>query len=611
MENKFNDKKFISIDDLTIENIQELYDCEYDLEIAGLIVCADCGYVMQEDDVVNDVRTVDGFEDYWDYHSETPEQRDVEYEEEFNMCPICEYGSDEGQEFESYPLTIDDLFNKELNGLSDYTGNEFVEALETFKAKLNETKKTFKKGEIKLEGKQNLQEATIKALYDGLKDDEEVKDVEGLVSDILVVTDPEITTDEYNELIERAQEIVEETPEGDIPLDPTYLGEYLQICPICGGSFIEDHILEPGTACPICYETPESYVMVGKLQSEDDVAEDNGLVDDAENKPTLNIDGEEPVELNSDETEIADLGDVENEPKEELSDANEEPTPERIRGARFRRNRDLASKEIPEGNILVESKEQDDDNKEDLALKEEYLNYIKETIEAGTKEQGLGFEEWLNNKTSKLEETDDEEPEDVRYKVSFYVDSTQTSKADIKDILSDALKGTGLASIKEDIEIEIDEIYEEDVEADTDKELLLGSESESEEKDYTLTEIDTDKIQELVSKSAFTWEGMDISDENLKAIVTDLKEKTPITLPVNFYTFSGKTMNDLFGLTDKNAYSDDLHFVSIDLDNWSEMGNLPMYKMEVNARWLDDIVGNNKVRQDAIDGIDVDAEDEE
>lgn len=667
MENKFNDKKFISIDDLTVENIQQLYDCEYDLEIDNLIVCADCGYVMSEDEVIHDTRIVDGYEDYWDYSRETPEQRGVEYEEEYSACPICDYGSDEGQEFDSYPLTISDLFDKDLKGLSDYTGNEFVEALENFKSKLTENRKIFKKGEIKVEGKRNLQEATIKALYDGLKDDEKVKDVEGLVDDILVVTDPEITTEEYNELIDRAQEIVEETPEGDIPLDPTYLGEYLQICPICGGSFIEDHILEPGTTCPICYETPESFVMVGKLQAEEDVAEDSGLVDDEseETKPVLNINDaeigeEETVEEPTTELEKPELVGMETKPDEE--------TPNRIRGARTRRNREVASKELPEGNILVESKDPEEgfeinldlahkvDNKvkvgsvvasyhedtntivfydeasgEDLdtivyrnqtpeeikeymlsdmglALKESYKSYVLETISKGNNEQYMKFQEWkeLNEKSS---------DEKARYKVSFYVDSSETPKDEIEAKLNDALKGTGLASGKEDIEIEVDEIFEEAKQED-DKELLLGSEEDETQKDidekgYTLKMIFGDEIKELANKSAFTWEGVDLSEENLLEIVKLLKEHTKIKLPVNFFVFDGRTMNKTFGLTEKNAYQDDLHFLSIDLDNWSEMGNLPIFKMQVGAKWLDDIVDNNQVRQDEIDGIDVDEEDYE
>ena len=96
----------------------------------------------------------------------------------------------------------------------------------------------------KKEEKLNLQEATIKALYGELEDDG-IRDVEGVVDDVLVITDPEITKDEYEEVIERAQEIVEDTPEGDIPFDEEYVGQYLQTCPICGNSFVEDHLLEP------------------------------------------------------------------------------------------------------------------------------------------------------------------------------------------------------------------------------------------------------------------------------------------------------------------------------------------------------------------------------
>lgn len=125
--------------------------------------------------------------------------------------------------------------------------------------------------------KMSLEEATIKSLYDGLDDSEHTDDVDGIVEDILVITDPEITTDEYLELIDRAQEIVEDTPEGNIPFDDEYVGQYAQICPICGGTFVEDHILEKGTACPICLDTPESFVVIGKLQSDDDVADDNNV----------------------------------------------------------------------------------------------------------------------------------------------------------------------------------------------------------------------------------------------------------------------------------------------------------------------------------------------
>lgn len=116
-------------------------------------------------------------------------------------------------------------------------------------------------------------------------------------------------------------------------------------------------------------------------------------------------------------------------------------------------------------------------------------------------------------------------------------------------------------------------------------------------KEYTLVNADSDKISELEDGSAFTWEGMSIDDKNLKDIVEALKEETPIKLPVTFYTWKGKDFNEKYGLTDSNAYPDNLDFLSISLDNWSEMGNLPFWKMSVGARWLDDIVDNNARRQ--------------
>lgn len=122
--------------------------------------------------------------------------------------------------------------------------------------------------------------------------------------------------------------------------------------------------------------------------------------------------------------------------------------------------------------------------------------------------------------------------------------------------------------------------------------------TESDEKEYNLVEADKAKIKELENGSAFTWEGIRISDEDLKAITEYFKENTPsIKLPITFYTWKGKLFNDMYGLTGTNAYPEDLNFLSIALDQWSKMGNLPMIKIAVGARWLDDIVDNNARRE--------------
>ena len=134
---------------------------------------------------------------------------------------------------------------------------------------------------------------------------------------------------------------------------------------------------------------------------------------------------------------------------------------------------------------------------------------------------------------------------------------------------------------------------------DDGKELLLGAEED--DRDFTIEKIDSDKIKELADKSALTWEGAVITDEALQKIVDDFKDKTDINLPVKFYTYTGRQMNDMYGLTEKNAYKDDLHFLSVDLDNWNNIDNLPMFKMKAKARWLDDIVDGNADAQKIID----------
>ena len=697
--------------ELDMTTPEDLVGCSYSLPITDYVKCSKCNQIVPN-------TTEDEYEEYGEYEwdeefGRTDSWGDYTGRKEFT-CPNCGKSSrwnPDGYDDEPFETiytddlqdipNIDDIvphymevYNAVYKIYEENGEDDWAKAFDIYMQQKGGNDKVEENKEIKTESKTSLQEATIKALYDGLKDDEEVNDVEGIIDDVLVVTDPEITTDEYNEVIERAEEIIEDTPEGDIPLDPTYLGEYLQTCPICGGSFVEDHILEPGTACPICYETPESFVMVGKLQAEDSVAEDNGLVDDTE--PNLELDevpleelgNEEPNEKPNEDVNVENTVEPETTPEEVPEETN------RPRGARLRRNREVASKEIPTGNRLTENKleENDEDDIEDYDVEKD--DSVMKT-----------------------------------YKVSFYVDSTETPKDEIKNKLNDALAGTGLASIKDDIEIELydtleednkigqnrimtitdgtnktefnydgldfgigdyyyngnetgaqigfywdedrdmtfvehlfltvyvgddeendletldetlenltpDEAFKvtlskedyqtflkwkemcdvdtftywdslfEDKEKQDDKELLLGDEQNDEpkqdDKEFQLVEADEEKIKDLENNSAFTWEGMAISDDNLQAIVDDLKVETKIKLPVIFYTWKGKLFNEMYGLTDKNAYDDDLNFLSIDLDNWSEMGRLPFYKMQVGARWLDDIVDNNKVRQDKIDGI--------
>ena len=117
-------------------------------------------------------------------------------------------------------------------------------------------------------------------------------------------------------------------------------------------------------------------------------------------------------------------------------------------------------------------------------------------------------------------------------------------------------------------------------------------------KKYNLIHADSDKISELESGSALTWEGLNSDDDSLSQVVEFFtKESKGFKVPCDIYWWSGKEFNDKYELTGSNKYPDNLTFVSIPLDMWSEMGNLPMLKFQVGARWLDDIVDNNARRE--------------
>ena len=60
--------------------------------------------------------------------------------------------------------------------------------------------------------------------------------------------------------------------------------------------------------------------------------------------------------------------------------------------------------------------------------------------------------------------------------------------------------------------------------------------------------------------------------------------------------FTGKEMNDEFGLTGDNRYPDDFNFLAFPLDGL-EIGMLAIFKIRMRDRWFDDIVDNNSHRE--------------
>lgn len=104
-----------------------------------------------------------------------------------------------------------------------------------------------------------------------------------------------------------------------------------------------------------------------------------------------------------------------------------------------------------------------------------------------------------------------------------------------------------------------------------------------------------DQFKELVDGSAFTWLGMTSDVGNLKAIESFFKEETKVMNPeqeLEVHIWTGAQGNDWMNLI-RDPYPNDLTCLSFPLDQFNNIGTLSMLKIQLGARWLDDIYDNN------------------
>ena len=102
-----------------------------------------------------------------------------------------------------------------------------------------------------------------------------------------------------------------------------------------------------------------------------------------------------------------------------------------------------------------------------------------------------------------------------------------------------------------------------------------------------------EQIDFLYAQSALTIEGL--SEDSIPDFMDYLKENTEVHRERVFVT-KGSFMNEVFGLTGKNAYQDDLNIVSVALVDFAP-GNIVTKRFEIGARWFYDIVDNNRRRE--------------
>lgn len=108
-----------------------------------------------------------------------------------------------------------------------------------------------------------------------------------------------------------------------------------------------------------------------------------------------------------------------------------------------------------------------------------------------------------------------------------------------------------------------------------------------------------EQLDDLIKDSALTWEGLKMDTEDDYKQVTDwMRARGADPKTKNVYITTGKTMNALEGLTGSNAYPDDLSIVSFKLSEIENAMKLTLARFEVGGRWMDDIVDNNRNREE-------------
>ncbi len=121
-------------------------------------------------------------------------------------------------------------------------------------------------------------------------------------------------------------------------------------------------------------------------------------------------------------------------------------------------------------------------------------------------------------------------------------------------------------------------------------------------------EVKTGKqLNDLYKNGAFTLEGFDTSQENIIKLIEWFEQYGGVKNPISLYITKGSFMNEKYGFTQDNAYPDDLNIISIKLEDIKDIFKVAIPRFSIGARWFNDIVDNNIVRQKQIDGF----EDEE
>ena len=106
-----------------------------------------------------------------------------------------------------------------------------------------------------------------------------------------------------------------------------------------------------------------------------------------------------------------------------------------------------------------------------------------------------------------------------------------------------------------------------------------------------------EQLDALYNNSALTFEGVAPDKENLEAVLTWVKNYTPLKRE-DVYVIEGSLMNREYNLTGDNAYPEtNCTILCIKLDDMERPMAVTLPRFAVGGRWFDDVVDNNARRE--------------
>lgn len=120
---------------------------------------------------------------------------------------------------------------------------------------------------------------------------------------------------------------------------------------------------------------------------------------------------------------------------------------------------------------------------------------------------------------------------------------------------------------------------------------------------YAIKSVRTEEdLQELYKDNSFTFVDFSIGSDSLSEVVAFMKEAGVLKDEIKTVTFdvvSGAFMNRAYSLVGDTKYKDHINIVAIKLGHFKDIHKLALIKLQIGARWFNDIVDNNAVHNHA------------